>query len=252
MPANSAGRAKNGVGLALRLYRKSNGKILLADTLRQAEFQAPPAGGPDDAATKLAYQRLAIACAAFVLFADQDNLRPLKSYGTLGTESWRSYAMANSAGTYYPGEPDVARKLYRRALEHDEEYKDARFGMAVIDLQLAEGDPPKLVKVEEELARVATNLEPTKSLWYRTQFWRLVGLMYRGEDEQARHAAETLFGSGTQWWDMKPSGELKSFLPKHRDTMLVAAASALQRAGQPAPHGLRPNSAGNSIFPQTP
>ena len=46
---------------------------------------------------------------------------------------------------------EVARELYRRALERRQEYSDARFGMAVIDLEGAEGRTDKLQQVDGEL-----------------------------------------------------------------------------------------------------
>ena len=222
-----------GVGLALRLYRKSNGKILDSDTLRQAEFQAwpvPATNGDAEvlAATKLAYQRLAIGGAAFLLYADRGQRKVFEDVSdSLGTKKWRSYAMANSAATYYPGEPQVARELYRRALKHDSTYRDARFGMAVIDLDRAEGDGAKLQQVEGELKTVAKGLDAGSGLWYRAKFWLIVSLMYRQQDEAAHAVARELFGADTHWW--KPRSKLKPFLDEHRPNMLVIAAAALRR-----------------------
>jgi hypothetical protein len=242
---------EEGVGLALTLYRKSNGKILASEELREADFQAPPAEKADEAATKLAYQRLALPCAAFFLYADHDHRvytrERDKQYRSLGTKNWRSYAMATSAATYYRSEPDVARELYRRALALDSKYRDARFGIAVIDLERAEGARSKLAKADQQLVKAGAGLTTADKLWYRIQFWRVVGFLYRNEHPRAAREAEDLFGAATRWWfgaalwegpRWPGSGnDLGTFLKRHRPNMLAVAATALQCVG-PASDGL--------------
>jgi hypothetical protein len=136
--------------------------------------------------------------------------------------------MATSAATYYAGDPDTARRLYRQALARDQTYKDARFGLAVIDLQKARGDKVDLERVEARLTGLIEALDPeSDQLWYRAQYWRVVAGIYQGASERAPAQAEALFDpTTTEWWD--PPKGLKDFLEGNMPNALVVLAAALK------------------------
>jgi hypothetical protein len=223
---------ERGVGVALALARKTGGKILATDTLREAEFLRRPPEDASEDAQAVAWQRLGLAGAAFVLFTDSARRRLFRQhYRLLGTHDWRAYAMAASAAAYYEWDLETARRLYRQAIARDQSYVDARFGLAVVELRLANGDRKALEEVEEDLAALLKSVRTNEALWYRIQFWRVVIRLQQRKYELARTQAVALFDEPALWW--KPSNELKGFLDDAMPSSLVVLAAALALTGRP-------------------
>lgn len=231
---------ERGVGLALMLSRQPSGKVISTAMIRQADFLATPTD--DD--QEVSWQRLALPAAAFVLYEDRRHFRQRKEYDKLGTESWSSFAMTVSAGTFYYWDLDTARRLYRQALALDEEYKDARFDLAVVELRLAKGDRAALTEAAERFEQLATSegVHPDdEPLWYRSRLWQTVAQLSSDDVQDAASTALTLFDPGsTRWWveEKKLPSALKPLLPTMRPIALAVVATALERADRPAEGGL--------------
>jgi hypothetical protein len=223
---------EHGVGLALTLSRKTGGKILDAVTLREAEFLARPDEEASADAQAVAWQRLGLAGAAFVLFADSARRRFFPDhYRLLGTHDWRAYAMATSAATFYEWDLPTARRLYRQAIARDQSYIDAEFGLAVVDIRLAGGDIKALRDVENDLAKLLPKVRTNEALWYRIQFWRVVAQLQQGTYEPALYRARCLFTYPALWWT--PPNDLKDFLDDTMPSSLVLLAAALELTRRP-------------------
>jgi hypothetical protein len=217
---------ERGVGVALTLSRKTGGKILAADTLREADFLARPDDDAGEDAAAVAWQRLGLAGAGFVLFTDSARRSVFPNhFGRLGTHDWRAYAMATSAATFYEWDCATARRLYRQAIARDPSYLDARFGLAVVELRLAAGNSDALDEVEHDLAELLENVAVKDALWYRIQFWRVVIRLQQREYDLARQQAVELFDEPALWW--MPSNELKAFLDDTLPSSVVPLAAAL-------------------------
>jgi hypothetical protein len=229
---------ERGVGLALMISRQPSGKVISTALIRQSDFlaEAPAAQQPEDDRA-VAWQRLALPAAAFVLYEDRRHFRQRKEYEKLGTESWRSFAMTVSAGAFYYWELDVARRLYRQALALDGDYKDARFDLGVAELRAAAGDADKLAQVADRFDQLAGSegVNPdAEPLWYRARLWQTVAQLSNDDVQAAASTALNLFDpQSTKWWvedDKKLPSTLKPLLGTMRPVALVVLATALERA----------------------
>jgi hypothetical protein len=229
-----------GVGLALILTKQPSGKVLSTAKLLQTDFLAAPPSTHNAEEQAVAWLRLALPAAAFVLYEDRRRRRR-KDFDKLGTESWRSFAMTVSAGAFYFWDLDTARRLYRQALALDTEYKDARFDLAVVELRAARADEDALAHVANRFEELATSdgVDPRdEPLWYKARFWKTVAQLSSDTPEDAVSSAVTLFDpETTQWWvddQSKLPSKLKLLLPGMRPMAFVVLATALARADDAA------------------
>jgi hypothetical protein len=190
----------------------------------------------DDLAAR--YQRLMLPAAIWLAY--QPGMRVRETGWPAGTDDWRSYArFAVGEVAHRHGRIDVARRLYREALDLDPRNRAARLnlGWLLIRPPDRESDAEQEARLAEFGRHVGYVLDRVRSgdpLWLRAQYLRTIADLYLDDLPSAARRADALLAA----IEHRPAGgvdRLADLRASMRGPVTVLRACIAVEQGTPVP-----------------